>query len=159
MSVTFWCPQAPTEKVKPYDDEPGYVEGRSLLPEINLSNSNAAAMSRLLELGNPAETWGGECLVADLPRALERVNAFLTDPVLRQFGVQPGRDDDYLQRTCSSLQRLVSTGPRESIFGVLGLSCHSPDPASFQVGFLFEPEFGFSGQQSPKRAKTKRLNR
>ena len=51
MSVTFWAPDAPTVKVKPYpDEEPDYVEERSTLPEVNLSNSNAREMLRLIGL-------------------------------------------------------------------------------------------------------------
>ena len=42
MSITFWCPQAPTKRFVPYpEDEPDYEETRSTLPEVNLSNSSA----------------------------------------------------------------------------------------------------------------------
>lgn len=52
MSVTFWAPDAPTTKVTPYDDAPDFVVEESVLPELNLSNSNASAFLKLLGLPN-----------------------------------------------------------------------------------------------------------
>jgi hypothetical protein len=51
MSVTFWAPDAPTVTVKPYpEEEPDFVEERSTLPEVNLSNCNAREILRLIGL-------------------------------------------------------------------------------------------------------------
>lgn len=51
MSVTFWMPLAPTERVRPHEDEPEYGEERPVPPfiEINLSQSNAIAILALID--------------------------------------------------------------------------------------------------------------
>ena len=49
MTITFWCPDAPTTQVTPYPNEdPDFVCEQSLLPEIQLSNCNAIIAFKLL---------------------------------------------------------------------------------------------------------------
>lgn len=56
MSVSFWCPEAPTKEVRPYRDEPDLVETVSTLPECDFTSANAAAVLRAA--GLPTECWG-----------------------------------------------------------------------------------------------------
>jgi len=57
MSITFWCPDAPTKTVVPYpDDDPNFTMQRSTLPELNLSNANAALV--LDAIGEPFDYCG-----------------------------------------------------------------------------------------------------
>ena len=76
MSITFWAPDAPTYEFIPYpEDEPDYVENISVLPEINLSNTNAYAMMEALgETPDYCGTWTVEELPALLERALKLAN-------------------------------------------------------------------------------------
>lgn len=72
MSVTFLAPDAPSVQVIPFESEPDYVETQSVLPEVCLSNANAAL---LLQALNEKELWG-QWEVHDLPHvkdALEKV--------------------------------------------------------------------------------------
>lgn len=117
MSVTFWMPQAPTERVQPYPDEPEYWEDRPVAPfiEFNLSNSNAAAMMRLL---CPAATHDSEIepcgefsleemarlrqqciLVLNTTRKeLEYVDPFIERKPGHATVHHGGRDEDYVTR-------------------------------------------------------------
>jgi hypothetical protein len=78
MSITFWAPDAPRYKVKPYpEEEPDYEEERSELPEINLSNSNASAILRALGVTLEPDycgTWEVEQLPEILARAMKLAN-------------------------------------------------------------------------------------
>lgn len=81
MSITFWCPDAPSTVVQPYPDEPGYTVDRSDLPEINVSNSNARAL--LAVLGFPDEVCqdnAGTVPVAELDDFIARIDRALTHP-------------------------------------------------------------------------------
>ena len=52
MSITFWIPQAPVERVTPYPDmDPEYREVRCVEPfvEINMTASNANAILALID--------------------------------------------------------------------------------------------------------------
>lgn len=123
MSITFWAPDAPTTSCVPYPDEPDYVEERSVLPEINLSNVNAYAMMRALGVEpDYAGTWTKGELAVLLERAMKLANVeamrepFLKDTTttggqLQQSGVSGnvvsvskgcrvtdiGRDDEYIR--------------------------------------------------------------
>jgi hypothetical protein len=94
MSITFWAPDAPTESYVPYpDDEPDYVEQRSLLPEINLSNVNAYAMMRALGVEpDYAGTWSVGELAVLLERAVKLANIeVLRDPFLKDTTTTGGQ--------------------------------------------------------------------
>lgn len=73
MSVTFWCPDAPTQVVTPYEDEPDYEETRSVLPECPVSNSNATAMLALIDSPHMSNDEWGEVKAEDVPAVLEKI--------------------------------------------------------------------------------------
>lgn len=91
MSITFWCPDAPTEKYIPFpEDEPDVEDTRSVLPEINLSNGNAMAMLDLMGLASPqGEDYCGQVLVPALGGVIERLRRVLQDPVERAAALEP----------------------------------------------------------------------
>ena len=92
MSITFWCPDAPIEKYKPYpEEEPDFETTRSLLPELNLSNSNALAMLDLMGLRSkdPEQDYCGTVPVAQLPPVIERLRRVVGDPVERAAALEP----------------------------------------------------------------------
>jgi len=92
MSITFWCPDAPTEKYKPYpEEEPDFETTRSLLPELNLSNSNALAMLDLMGLrsANPQDDYCGTVPVPQLPAVIERLRRVVSDPLERAATLEP----------------------------------------------------------------------
>ena len=89
MSVTFWCPGAPTVSVTPYEDEPDYVEQQSTLPEINLANANARAALEMLGLDGQNEDLCGTLRVAQLDPCIERVKRFIGNSVDRASFLEP----------------------------------------------------------------------
>lgn len=81
MSVTFWCPKAPSTKVQPYPDEPDFIVDRSDLPEINVSNHNARAL--LAALGYDDQTCAdaaGTVPAQELDAFIARIDRALTHP-------------------------------------------------------------------------------
>lgn len=64
MSITFWCPDAPTTRTVPYPEQPDFVTEQSTLPELNLSNINAWALLRAAGL---EPDYCGTWEVKDLP--------------------------------------------------------------------------------------------
>lgn len=72
MSVTFYCPKAPTTRVQPYVSEPDYWENRPEAPfiEINMSEGNAWAMLQLIDPDSVHEDgcYGEWAPRVDLPR-------------------------------------------------------------------------------------------
>jgi hypothetical protein len=139
MSITFWAPQAATERVQPYADEPDYFENRSVLPEINLSNSNATAMLQLM--GLDAQAYCGTVAPAELAPVIERLTRVVNDARERVNAVlapsmstgvrrlvtegnvvrvvhgptvySGGRDDDYVARRAAELLELFVAARRE----------------------------------------------
>jgi hypothetical protein len=139
MSITFWAPQAPTERVQPYEDEPDYFEDRSVLPQINLANSNAAAMLRLMGLDDQA--YCGTVVPAEFAPVIERLTRVVNDARERASAVlapsvsegalrlvaegnmvrvvrgptvySGGRDDDYVTRRATELLELFVAARRE----------------------------------------------
>ena len=66
MSVTFWMPDAPTQRVAPYPDEPDFFVNEPVAPftEINMATGNACAILALVspqdldpEGYDPCGTW------------------------------------------------------------------------------------------------------
>jgi len=65
MSVTFWMPRAPTQRVAPYSDEPDFFVNEPVKPfmELNLTAGNANAILQLIspdDVGDeydPCGTW------------------------------------------------------------------------------------------------------
>lgn len=72
MSVTFWIPKAPTQRVQPYPiEEPDWWVNEPVEPffEINLANANAAAILALIDPGSVGvDGCYGSWQVADLAR-------------------------------------------------------------------------------------------
>lgn len=130
MSITFWCPAAPTEEVfekcvycdgtlrHPYvmggvcnscNKEGGEYVQRSTFPEINMSNSNAYAFLELfgLELDYcgsiPVE------VLPDLAVKAKLLSVGITAPFLEKETVEEGniilcgRDTEYVRRRGSEL--------------------------------------------------------
>lgn len=91
MSITFWCPDAPTEPYTPYpEQDPEFVMERSTLPELNLSNSNALAMLDLMGLSKgDGEDYCGSVTVEQLPAVIVRLQRVMQDPVERAAALQP----------------------------------------------------------------------
>lgn len=78
MSITFWAPDAPTTKVKPFpEDEPDYEEVVSTLPELNVSQANAAGFLVLLGLV-PDDC--GTIEVSDMGPLIERLTVLANRP-------------------------------------------------------------------------------
>ena len=87
MSITFWCPEAPTVTVTPYpQDEPDYTEERSTLPELNVSNSNGMALLAMVGL---EVDYGGTVPVAELDALHKRLERLLGTPTARAAFIEP----------------------------------------------------------------------
>lgn len=86
MSITFYCPDAPVRKVAPWPDDPDYEIEESVLPELNLSNSNALA---LLEMAGLERDYCGTVDVSELPALEARLDAVLSNPVERASFIEP----------------------------------------------------------------------
>lgn len=67
MSVTFWCPAAPTIE-RPAEWDPSELIETSTLPEINVLNINAARLLRVLGLDSSEHC--GECEFGQIPTVL-----------------------------------------------------------------------------------------
>jgi len=86
MSVSFFCPEAPTVAVRPYADEPELVLHESTLPECNLSNTNAYALLRAA--GLPAECFGS-WTNEELPEIQSRLLRLVNSAQARRAAVRP----------------------------------------------------------------------
>jgi hypothetical protein len=90
MSITFWCPDAPTESYVPYpEQEPEFVMQRSTLPEVNLANSHALALIELMGLSTGEDDYCGSVTVDQLPSVIVRLQRVMQDPVERAAALQP----------------------------------------------------------------------
>lgn len=125
MSVDFWMPQAPVEKVFPYPEEdPEFWMAEPVAPFVafNFSNGNAAAIARLVDPSLVSEdgvfgTWD----MADLPiirrqimrvlntreKELEYVDPFISQAPGRCTMISGGRDEEYINRRLNDLLTLV----------------------------------------------------
>ncbi len=89
MSVTFWCPDAPTTEVVPYPDtDPDFVDQVSELPEINLSNSNARALLEMIGLPCSGDLVG-MIQPDELSAWIERLRSLLDDGLARAPFLEP----------------------------------------------------------------------
>jgi hypothetical protein len=89
MSITFWCPDAPTESYKPFpEDEPEFVTTRSTLPEVNMANGNALSMLDLMGLATGEDDYCGTVPVEKLPGVIERLQRVVADPVERAAALE-----------------------------------------------------------------------
>lgn len=120
MSITFFCPDAPTKLVAMDEDEPSVLSEQSTLPAIELSQDKAHAFLRLLHL--PAQSEGVVAApdVSDVSqrlllvannsktRALEHLpyNDSQSQGKLRIIDF--GMSDEYLQRKAHQLMDLFS---------------------------------------------------
>lgn len=90
MSITFWAPEAPCVQTRPYCSEPDYVETRSELPELNVSNRNAERFFRLL--GEPFDCCG-RWSSSDHDRVIHRLLWLLNHPdQLESATLAPSRE-------------------------------------------------------------------
>lgn len=127
MSVTFYMPQAPLERVQPYPDEVDYFEQRPVEPfmEINLANGNVNAMLRLVapayvrELECPYGEWDQDELAKVKGQALSALNSAIvlnsaTKQTQRSVGergckvLEVGRSDDYVERRLLTFVELAT---------------------------------------------------
>lgn len=119
MSVTFWIPQAPTELVRPFADEPEYTCEEAIPPftEINMANGNARAILEMIypeDGGDLCGQWEGPILDKIIRRLLDAVNrrasveALTIDTMI--FGrnrVLCGHDEDYVRGRLTQLMVLA----------------------------------------------------
>jgi hypothetical protein len=127
VSITFWMPQAPVERVKPYEDEPDYYEVRVVPPfvEINMTGGNCNAILQLISPQdlNTEEDPHGMWDMADLARVrsatiralnTEIKNRAKLDPWVsggydtgRFMIVECGRDAEYVTRRLENFLALT----------------------------------------------------
>lgn len=117
MSITFWIPQAPVERVEPYPvDEPGYFETCVVHPfvEINMTAGNANAILQLISPEDvdteydPCGTWDHAKLAKVRSAALRALNSKIRQGAIMEgadeFGrggcrmITIGRDIEYVER-------------------------------------------------------------
>lgn len=80
MSITFWCPDAPTTRVYPYPEfDPEFWDEVSTLPTCCLSYSSGPRLLR--QLGLPDEC--GELAPSELPDMLIRMDGMRGELVER----------------------------------------------------------------------------
>ena len=125
MTVTFWMPQAPEERVAPYPSEPDYFEVRAVEPflEINMTAGNANAILALIapEYVNYEEDPHGEWEVGELADIRRRCIVALNTPSAQsaQSGVREevgsagcrvthyGRSQEYVEERLTEFLRLA----------------------------------------------------
>lgn len=125
MSITFWMPQAPVERIVPYSDEPEYKEVRCVPPfvEINMTAGNANAILELIdpESVNREEDPYGTWEQADLARVRSAVIRALNSKIRQgaickdatEFGtggcrmVYIGRTEDYVVKRLENFLELT----------------------------------------------------
>lgn len=94
MSVTFWIPQAPVERVTPYPDmDPNYHECRVVEPfvEVNMTAGNANAILTLIDSDsvNDEEDPYGEWDQAKLVEVRRRCIAALNTEIRHRAETDP----------------------------------------------------------------------
>ena len=117
MSITFFCPDAPTTKIKPYpEEEPDYEVEVPLEPwiDINMSNGNAHAFLREIDPDN-ASSSEGRWDRAKLEEVKARLLVLQNDP--EELVADParignirmcGRDMEYVVRRINDLLTLIN---------------------------------------------------
>jgi len=139
MSVTFWCPNAPSKRERvPCDSQEnygltctpedrcgycddGWLDERTTdCPEVNWSNQNAGDVLRLLGLYNPEGLWG-EMAVAEIPAVLQRILLVSNKASSRQHLVRETTDTQNVRTRIAvgddGLPTITTTGPRVIDFG------------------------------------------
>lgn len=121
MSVTFWCPDAPTYKSQPFaQDDPDFVMDVSTLPEIQVSTDNAKALVEILGMGPmaPGDTCGS--LVASrLPCLLSRIEQVAASPLERAAFLEPAVASPEFQQVDVELEAAVTADAHPSRLGEL----------------------------------------
>jgi hypothetical protein len=131
MSVTFWCPEAPTKTiacewcVRYAAEEPKMlhsngrcdptcpgVEEVSEAPECNFGNSTALAVTNLLGL----DQWGGLEL-DEMPAVMQRIMVATNSDSARNHLVTEGSDTQETRMTEVDGMPTIKTGPRVITFG------------------------------------------
>lgn len=135
MSVTFWMPDAPTQRVQPYpEEEPDFWVKEPVAPffEINLANGNAAA---ILSLIDPASVLDDGCYGSwqgpDLARVRSATIKALNTEIQNRAQVDPwesggpgtgqcriisgGRDAEYVTRTLERFLALTKVAMDHSM--------------------------------------------
>lgn len=125
MSVTFSIPQAPVIRVQPYDEEPDYFgqEPADPFSGMNVSNSNAVALMRLVEPSFITDEGVlGEWTSDDFPRIRSSIMRALNTRAKEAAYVDPaytqepgrcrvyhgGRDASYVQERLNRLLSIVT---------------------------------------------------
>lgn len=139
MSITFWMPQAPVERVTPYPDmEPDYREVRCVEPfvEVNMTASNANAILALIDPGSvnfeedPYGEWDMSALARIRAAGIKALatsikQAAYLDPFISQ---QPGRckvfsggrSEEYVNSRLHSFLRLAEVAMEHGFNVVFG---------------------------------------
>ncbi len=106
MSITFWCPDAPTARVYPYPEfDPEFWDEVSTLPTCCLSYSSGPRLLRQLSLSEEC----GELAPAELPEVLARMEG------MRKELVEHAQQE---QRTGSGAQRLQELRRWDAMYAV-----------------------------------------
>lgn len=109
MTINFWMPQAPVERVVPYADEPEYFEVREIdgFEGINITAGNANAILALIDPQsvNPREDPYGEWIAKDFPRIITACLIALNTGRKDQ-AIKPDHDTGPRDRYC----RVISQG-------------------------------------------------
>lgn len=120
MSISFFCPAAPTKLVAMDEDEPSVLSDQSTLPAIELSQDKALAVLRLLHLPAVSE---GVVPAADVPDVSQRLLLLVNSEKTRALEHMPytdsksqgkmrfiefGMSDEYFQRKAKELMDLFS---------------------------------------------------
>lgn len=117
MSITFFCPDAATTRIQPCPEEdPEFWMDVSVLPEVQLANSNASFF--LTELGSVIESDEsncGRCPVAQIQPVLDRLTTLLTTARLEhtlglKFGLGFASAKEYKVRRLEGLHAVFAAG-------------------------------------------------
>lgn len=112
MSVTFWCPDAPTTRSVPYpDQDPSFTWEESALPTIELSNVNARAAIEMVGLSADGKL-SGRLSPSEFGPCMERLRVIMEEPVHRAPFIEPDSVND---RVVTQTNASKAPGPKKSL--------------------------------------------
>ncbi len=139
MSVTFWIPQAPVERINPYPDmDPDYREVQCVEPfvEFNMTAGNANAILELIDPASvrydtdPYGEWDMAALARIRAAAIKALNtsakeAAYLDPFIDQSPgrcklFMGGRDESYVESRLKSFLKLAEVAMEHGFNVVFG---------------------------------------
>lgn len=129
MSVTFFIPQAPVERIQPYPDtSPEFWDVVPVAPfsELNLSNSNAAAILQAVApwADSCCGTWEGETLHRvrkSIARVLNQTPEILVVEGRVEYNyVMQGRDLAYVYDRLTRLMEIIVTATKHGFYVCYG---------------------------------------